>query len=52
MGYPEPIPELKGRKAKEFLKRLENFKLTSEQKKRWENSEKIYEALSQGKKHK
>jgi hypothetical protein len=32
MAYPEPIPELKGKDAREFLKRLKNFKLTEEQK--------------------
>lgn len=32
MAYPEPIPELKGRNAREFLRRLESFELTSSQK--------------------
>jgi hypothetical protein len=33
MAYPDPIPALNARDAKEFKKRLEKFKLTSSQKK-------------------
>ena len=32
MAYPEPIPEIKGKNAKEFLGRLAKFKLTSTEK--------------------
>jgi len=32
MAYPEPIPDLTGKQAKEFWKRLDNFKLTKKQK--------------------
>ena len=32
MGYPPPIPTLKGKDAEEFLRRLKNFKLTEKQK--------------------
>jgi len=32
MAYPEPIPPLRGKDAKEFLRRLETFTLTDEQK--------------------
>lgn len=32
MAYPEPIPELRGKNAREFLRRLESFELTSSQK--------------------
>ena len=38
MAYPEPIPALKGRDAKEFLKRLEAFKLTKSQKELYRNA--------------
>jgi len=31
MAYPEPIPSLKGKQAEQFLKDLENFRLTKEQ---------------------
>lgn len=31
MAYPEPIPSLKGKQAEQFLRDLENFKLTKEQ---------------------
>ena len=32
MAYPEPIPAINGKDVEEFLKRLENFSLTPEQK--------------------
>ena len=32
MAYPEPIPVLKSKDAKEFEKRLESFKLSGAQK--------------------
>ena len=31
MAYPEPIPALKGKAAKQFLERLESFELKSTQ---------------------
>ena len=32
MAYPEPIPAIKGRNAREFLRRLESFELSEKQK--------------------
>lgn len=32
MGYPEPIPAVKGKAAEEFEKKLRNFKLNAAQK--------------------
>lgn len=31
MAYPNPIPRLNEKETKQFLERLENFKLTPEQ---------------------
>ena len=31
MAYPEPIPALKGKEAKEFLQRLQKFELKESQ---------------------
>ena len=45
MGYPKPTPALKGKEAKEFLKKLETFKLTEDQRKRWKGSREVYRAL-------
>ena len=42
MAYPEPIPALKGKDAKEFLKRLEAFKLTKSQKELFRNARENY----------
>ncbi len=42
MAYPEPIPALKGKQAKEFLTRLERFRLTSSQKRLYEGAEEFY----------
>ncbi len=42
MAYPEPIPALKGKDAKEFLKRLEAFKLTESQKALYRNARENY----------
>jgi hypothetical protein len=42
MAYPEPTPALKGKDAQEFLIRLANFKLTSEQKKFYKDARKEY----------
>ncbi len=33
MAYPEPIPAIKGKQAEEFLERLENFELSTSQRK-------------------
>jgi len=32
MAYPEPVPCLKGKQADEFIRDLENFRLTKKQK--------------------
>lgn len=42
MAYPEPIPELTGAQAKEFLERLEKFKLTPAQKKIFRGAKDFY----------
>ncbi len=42
MAYPEPIPEIKGRHAKEFLERLEEFRLTFTQKKLYRGAKEFY----------
>ncbi len=42
MAYPEPIPELRGRHAKEFLDRLETLHLTSSQKKLYAGARSLY----------
>lgn len=42
MAYPEPIPEIKGRHAKEFLERLEKFHLTSSQKRLYRGAKEFY----------
>jgi hypothetical protein len=42
MAYPEPIPVLDRKEAKEFLKRLENFKLTEEQHKIYRDARKQF----------
>jgi hypothetical protein len=42
MAYPEPTLILKGKAAREFLVRLANFKLTSEQKKFYKDARKEY----------
>ncbi len=45
MGYPKPTPALKGKEAKEFLKKLETFKLTEDQRERWKGSREVYRTL-------
>lgn len=45
MGYPKPTPALKGREAKEFLKKLEGFKLDPDQAARWKGSREVYRKL-------
>ena len=42
MAYPEAIPALKGKDAKEFLKRLEAFQLTRSQKELYRNARENY----------
>jgi hypothetical protein len=42
MAYPEPIPEIRGKDAKEFLKRLENFSLTPAQKELYKGCREFY----------
>ena len=42
MAYPEPIPEIKGEHAKEFLRRLESFRLTPAQKKLFKGADEYY----------
>lgn len=43
MAYPEPIPELKGKDAKEFNERLSKFKLTSKQRKFLKDAHEYYQ---------
>ncbi len=45
MAYPEPTPILRGHRAKEFLERLENFKLTPEQKRFYRDAREFYRKL-------
>ncbi len=45
MAYPEPIPELKGVKAKKFLAKLESFRLTGSQKKFYKGAKSYYRKL-------
>ncbi len=42
MAYPEPIPDLEGKDAKDFLKRLEAFKLTESQQELYRNARANY----------
>ena len=42
MAYPEPTPEIKGREAKEFIKRLEDFDVTDEQLALYKDSREFY----------
>ena len=46
MSYPEPIPPLKGRNAVEFLRRLESFRLSPEQKAFYKGARKLYLKMS------
>lgn len=45
MAYPEPIPALTGRKAREFLERLKAFRLSSKQRKFFKGSRDVYRRL-------
>ena len=45
MAYPEPIPAIKSKNAKQFAGRLETFKLTPKQKSMYKNSRQIYKKL-------
>ena len=42
MAYPEPIPEIKGAHAKAFLKRLDDFELSSSQKRLYRGAKEFY----------
>lgn len=42
MAYPEPIPAITGRKAREFLERLKAFRMTSKQKGFFKGSREFY----------
>ena len=42
VAYPEPIPEIRGAHAKEFLKRLDEFELTSSQKRLYRGAKEFY----------
>lgn len=46
MAYPESIPPLRGKAAKEFLRRLEAFKLTPEQQALFKDCRKFYRQLA------
>jgi len=47
MAFPEATPVLKGKKAKEFLKRLEEFKLTKAQKEFYKDALGYYKRMSE-----
>ena len=42
MAYPEPIPILRQKDAREFLKRLDQFRLTKAQKEFYKDAHKDY----------
>lgn len=42
MAYPEPIPVLRQKDAKEFERRLKNFKLTKAQKEFYKKAHRAY----------
>jgi|GEM_PF-1294527 len=42
MGYPEPIPAVRGKAAEEFEKKLQKFRLTSAQKKFYREAKKEF----------
>ena len=46
VAYPEPIPVLRGKDAKEFLRRLEAFKLTKSQKQFYRGCRELYRKLA------
>jgi len=46
MAYPEPIPAIKGKHAKEFLERLSKFKLTPREKEIYRNARANYRKMS------
>ena len=43
MSFPEPIPTLTDEEAEEFLKRLENFKLSKDQKEFYKKAKEIFD---------
>jgi len=44
MAYPEPIPVLRGKEAEEFLKSIESFSLTPEQREFWREAAERHKA--------
>lgn len=44
MAYPEASPILRGREAREFLRKLREFQFTPEQKEFWRGAVEDYEA--------
>jgi len=44
MAYPEPTPILRGKEARDFLRRLKAFKLTPEQQVFWRGALESYRA--------
>ena len=47
MAYPDPTPELKGKKAVEFERRLENFKLSDAQKEFYKDARHLYKKVNE-----
>ena len=46
MAYPDPTPELKGKQILEFQKRLDNFKLSFEQKEFYKDAKWLYKKIN------
>lgn len=46
MAFPEPIPAIEGKDAKEFLERLRKFKLTSAQKEVYRDARANYRKMA------
>jgi hypothetical protein len=47
MAYPDPTPEIRGKKAVEFEKRLENFKLSNTQKEFYKDAKRLYRKINE-----
>jgi hypothetical protein len=45
MAYPEPIPALRGKRAKQFIKRLDEFKLNEQQKRIYSDAVQYYKRM-------
>lgn len=45
MAFPEPTPPVKGKAAKEFVERLDSFRLTRTQRTRWAEFRKVKKTL-------